>query len=161
MRDSHSLSNDRVSSHDSFRSRISLELNAISRRYGPAALRVSIGIVMVWFGVLKFFPNASPAEDIAVQTLSALTFGSLAGRTLLLGLAVFETLLGACFLAGLFPRIALPLLLVHMLGTALPFVLFPEQLFSHHLLVPTFLGQYIVKNIIIVSAAIVLKRQWR
>ena len=83
------------------------------------------------------------------------------GRALLFGLATFETAIGACFVAGAYRRVALLLLIAHMLGTGLPFLLFPGQLFNHSVLVPTFLGQYILKNIIIVSAALVLLRRWR
>jgi uncharacterized membrane protein YphA (DoxX/SURF4 family) len=133
---------------------------ALVLRHGPRALRVSIGIVFLWFGVLKFFPSVSPAEEIAIRTLRALSFDLVPGPALLLGLAVFETALGACFILGLFQRIALPLLILHMLGTATPFLLFPTELFARAF-VPTFLGQYIVKNIVIVCAALVLRADGR
>lgn len=140
---------------------LSAELDRLSHRYGPTALRVSIGVVFLWFGVLKFFPNVSPAEDIAVQTLTTLTLDIMPGKALLWGLALFETALGVCFVAALYRRIVLPLLFAHMLGTALPFLMFPAQLFAHSPLIPTFLGQYILKNVIIVSAALILHRRWK
>jgi uncharacterized membrane protein YphA (DoxX/SURF4 family) len=40
-------------------------------RYGPMLLRVSLGIVFLWFGILKFFPSASPAEELASRTIWA------------------------------------------------------------------------------------------
>jgi uncharacterized membrane protein YphA (DoxX/SURF4 family) len=138
---------------------LSQRLDELSRRHGPRALRLSIGLVFAWFGVLKFFPSVSPAEQIAVDTLTQLTLSLVPGRALLLGLALFETGLGVCFMLGLYRRLALLLLIAHMCGTALPFFMFPAQLFSH-VLVPTFLGQYILKNMIIVSAALALLRRW-
>jgi uncharacterized membrane protein YphA (DoxX/SURF4 family) len=142
MRDSQPTRlSDRASVVGDLPSRLSAELNAISVHYGPTALRLSIGLVFLWFGVLKFFPSVSPAEDIAVKTLTALTLGAIPGDVLLLGLALFETALGACFVAGIYPRIVLPLLFAHMLGTGLPFLFFPAQLYNHNLFMPTFLGQ--------------------
>jgi uncharacterized membrane protein YphA (DoxX/SURF4 family) len=130
-----------------------------SRRHGPRVLRISIGLVFTWFGVLKFFPSVSSAEPIAVETLSKLTLGLVPERLLVLGLATFETGLGICFVLGLYRRLALLFLVAHMCGTALPFFMFPTELFSQ-LFVPTFLGQYILKNMIIVSAALALLRRW-
>jgi len=76
MRDSQPTRlSDRASVVGDLPSRLSAELNAISVHYGPTALRLSIGLVFLWFGVLKFFPSVSPAEDIAVKTLTALTLG--------------------------------------------------------------------------------------
>jgi uncharacterized membrane protein YphA (DoxX/SURF4 family) len=138
---------------------LSRRLDDLSRRQGPRALRLSIGFVFAWFGVLKFFPSVSPAEQIAVDTLTQLTLSLIPGRALLFGLALFETGLGVCFVLGLYRRLALLMLIAHMCGTALPFFMFPAQLFSH-VFVPTFLGQYILKNMIIVSAALALLRRW-
>jgi uncharacterized membrane protein YphA (DoxX/SURF4 family) len=130
-------------------------------RHSISALRCSIGLIFLWFGMLKFFAGLSPAEDIAIHTLQRLTLGLLSPRLLLLGLATFETGIGLCFVTGVLPRIALPLLLLHMCGTALPFLMFPSETFTHLPYAPTFLGQYILKNVIIVSAGMVLLRRWR
>ena len=161
MRDSHPLIQDQTQSFERTTSEFDRQLDRLSHRHGPIALRASIGIVFLWFGALKFFPSVSPAEAIAVETLTTLTLGLVPARALMFGLAAFETTIGLCFVAGAYHKIALPLLIAHMLGTGLPFLMFPNQLFDHHPLVLTFLGQYILKNIIIVSAAVVLLRRWR
>ena len=44
--------------------------------HGVGVLRTNVGIVFFWFGVLKFFPALSPAEDLAGRTISALSFGA-------------------------------------------------------------------------------------
>jgi len=149
------LSSDRITSEFGPR------LDKLSYTHGPVALRVSIGIVFFWFGALKCFPSVSPAETIAVDTLTTLTFGLIPTRTLAVGLAAFEIAIGICFVSGVYRKLALPLLIAHMVGTSLPFFMFPSQLFADSPLVPTLLGQYILKNIIILSAAIVLMRRWR
>jgi uncharacterized membrane protein YphA (DoxX/SURF4 family) len=145
--------------HDQLLRSLGERLDDLSRRHGPRALRLSIGLVFTWFGALKFFPSVSSAEQIAVQTLTTLTLGLVPGQNLLFGLAAFETALGVCFVLGLYRRFALLLLIAHMCGTAMPFFMFPSELFSQ-LFVPTFLGQYILKNMIIVSAALALLRRW-
>jgi uncharacterized membrane protein YkgB len=44
-------------------------------RHGITLLRVSLGVVFLWFGVLKFFPGLSPAQSLAARTIHTLTFG--------------------------------------------------------------------------------------
>jgi uncharacterized membrane protein YphA (DoxX/SURF4 family) len=129
-------------------------------RNAVTALRVSIGVIFLWFGVLKFFPSLSPAEPLASETLAILTLGIVPSRIALLFLAAFECGIGLCFVTGTFARYALPLLCCHMLGTALPFLFFPTQLFVRFPFVPSFEGQYIMKNLIIVSAALTIRGPW-
>ena len=47
--------------------------------HGVLFLRVSIGIVFVWFGGLKFFPGLSSADQLATDTINQLTFGLISG----------------------------------------------------------------------------------
>jgi uncharacterized membrane protein YphA (DoxX/SURF4 family) len=124
------------------------------------ALRVSIGFVYLWFGVLKFFPALSPAEPLATRTLSMLAMGLVPDHVALLLLASFETAIGMLFLTGRFGSVALPMLYAHMAGTALPFLFFPKQLFLHFPYAPTFEAQYIFKNIIILSSALTIRKSW-
>ena len=44
-------------------------------RHGITLLRVSLGVVFLWFGVLKFFPGLSLAQSLAARTIDILTFG--------------------------------------------------------------------------------------
>ena len=57
-------------------------------RYGLFLLRISISVIFIWFGVLKFFPGASPAESLATRTIEVLTFGLFGEQTILYGLAI-------------------------------------------------------------------------
>ena len=45
-------------------------------RHGLPLLRISLGIVFLWFGALKFFPGLSPASDLAARTIEMLSFGT-------------------------------------------------------------------------------------
>ena len=119
-------------------------------------LRISLGIVFLWFGVLKFFPGFSPASDLAAQTIGTLTIGSISPNTALLVLAVWESFIGLGLIAGRFLRATLLLLWVQMLGTITPLFLFPDQAFARIPYAPTLEGQYIIKNIVLISAGIVI-----
>jgi uncharacterized membrane protein YkgB len=125
-------------------------------RHGVALLRWSVGIVFLWFGALKFLPDASPAEGLAARTITALTGGLVAPAVSLPTLAAWECLVGLGLLWGRGLRVTLALLWLQMLGTLAPLVLFPAETFSRVPWAPTLEGQYIVKNVVLVSAGIVV-----
>ena len=125
-------------------------------RWGLLLLRISLGAVYLWFGLLKFFPGLSPAADLATRTIEQLTFGLIPAETALLLLAVWETLIGLGLIFGVWMRITLLLLFVQMLGTITPVFFFPQEVFTAVPYAPTLEGQYIIKNLVIISAAIVL-----
>src|SRR5512140_898819 len=123
---------------------------------GIALLRVSLGIVFLWFGALKFVPSVSPAEGLATATIGKLTFGLLDARAALLVLAVWETAIGVALVSGIYLRAALALLFLQMAGTLTPLALFPSLTFNRFPFAPTMEGQYILKNLVLISAAIVI-----
>lgn len=136
--------------------RIDRHITKWMARYGVFLLRVSVGIVFVWFGVLKFFPELSPAEDFAAETIEELTFGIVQPGLSLPVLAAWETLIGLGLITGRYMRITLLLLFGQMLGTVTPLFIFPDQTFQTFPVVPTLEGQYILKNLVLVSAGIVI-----
>jgi len=125
-------------------------------RYGLRLLRTSLGVVFLWFGALKFFPGMSPASDLAARTIDVLSFGIVPANVSVPLLAGWECLIGVGLLFGIFMRATLLLLAVQMAGTLTPLVLFPSEVFTHIPYAPTFEGQYIIKNAVLISAAIVL-----
>jgi uncharacterized membrane protein YphA (DoxX/SURF4 family) len=124
-------------------------------RNGINILRFSLGIVFLWFGMLKFFPGISPAEDIAGRTIETLTFGLIKPSLALPLLAVWECTIGLGLITKAWLRLTLILLYFQMAGTILPILFFPHETFKG-LFVPTLLGQYIIKNFVLISAGIVL-----
>ena len=125
-------------------------------RYGLVLLRISLGVVFLWFGALKFFPGLSPAHDLASRTIEALSFGTVHANVSIPILAAWECLIGLGLLFGVFMRATLFLLAVQMAGTLMPLVLFPGEVFTQIPYAPTLEGQYIIKNAVLISAAIVL-----
>jgi uncharacterized membrane protein YphA (DoxX/SURF4 family) len=124
--------------------------------HGTTFLRRSLGLVFFWFGVLKFFPGLSPAEDLAARTISVLTFGVVGPGVSLPVLATWECAIGLSFLSGRFLRAGCALLFAQMAGTFLPLVFFPAEAWAHAPYAATLEGQYIIKNVVLVSAGLVV-----
>ena len=124
-------------------------------RYSITLLRISLGAIFLGFGVLKFVPGLSPAEPLALQTLDILTLGLLPDRVGLFIVAGLESTIGILLLTGRFLRVALVLLAAELVGILSPLVLLPTQMFSPNL-APTLAGQYVIKDIIIGAAGLVV-----
>ena len=125
-------------------------------RYGVRLLRISLGVVFLWFGFLKFFPGLSPATDLALRTMDVLTFGKVPHALAINVLAAWECLIGLGLIFGIALRVTLFLLFVQMLGTITPVFFFPELVFTRVPHAPTLEGQYIIKNLVLISAGIVI-----
>jgi uncharacterized membrane protein YphA (DoxX/SURF4 family) len=93
-------------------------------RYGIRLLRISLGVVFLWFGVLKFFPGLSPAQDLAARTIITLSFGLVPASFSVPFLAAWECVIGLGLIFRLYLRATLFLLFLQMLGTIAPLVLF-------------------------------------
>ena len=115
-------------------------------------ISIAIGVVYLWFGALKFVPNLSPAEGLAKNTIHHLTFGLLADEVSIILLAIWEVGLGILLISQLFKRTAVIIAIVHMVLTFTPFLFFPDEVFTSGPFALTLVGQYIVKNIVILAA---------
>lgn len=125
-------------------------------RNGVNFLRYSVGIIFIWFGGLKFFPGLSPAQELATSTIELLTLGLVPIQISIILLAILEVLIGLLLIIGKYLRFTLFLLLFQMAGTMSPILLFPELVFTSIPFALTLEGQYIFKNFIVISAAIVI-----
>jgi uncharacterized membrane protein YkgB len=123
---------------------------------GPALLRVSVGTVFLWFGVLKFFPATSPAEGVAVRGATKLILGLLPPDVTLWMLAAAETAIGLGLVTGVLLRVALIGFFVHMAGVFSTLLLLPGEMWQGDVPVPTLEGQYIIKNVVLVAACLVV-----
>jgi len=136
--------------------RLDKNLTAHMARHGITLLRLSVGIIFLWFGFLKFFPGLSPAEDLAARTIQVLSFGWVPPPMALTLLAVWECAVGLGLILGVYLRATLLLLWLQMAGTITPLFIFPQEVFSQLPYAPTLEGQYIIKNLVLVSAGIVV-----
>ena len=137
-------------------------INAIDRaiastmtRWGRPALRYSLALVFVWFGLLKTL-GVSPAEELVRETVSWMPFFSAGTWVAIIGW--WEVAVGVLILSNSTTRIAIALLAGQMVGTFLPLVLLPDVTFQARGFpyALTMEGQYIVKNLLIISAALVI-----
>jgi len=123
----------------------------LMERYGLAALRVSLAIVFIWFGVLKVI-DRSPVEDIVKQTVFFLP-----GEPFFTLLGALEIAIGVGLLVPVAPRLTLLLFLGQMSGTFLTLVMLPEQAFQGgNPLLLGVLGEFVVKNLVLVAAGLVI-----
>lgn len=120
-------------------------------RYSVPLMRLSLGVVFFWFGALKLFPNLSPAEDMVRQ---ATFFVDPAWFIPLL--AIWEMAIGLGFITGKAQRLTILLLFLQMPGTMLPLVVVPQMVWTVFPFGLTLEGQYIVKNLVLIAAALVI-----
>ena len=120
-------------------------------KYGLAILRIGLGVVFFWFGVLKFFPGMSPAEDLVRNTVYFID-----PDLFIPVLAAWESLIGLGLITGKFMRLTLLLLFLQMPGTALPIVILPDVVWNSFPFQLTLEGQYIIKNLVLIGGGLVL-----
>jgi uncharacterized membrane protein YkgB len=121
----------------------------LTRRYGVRVLRISLGIVFVWFGALKVF-GVSPVADLVASMMSWLP-RDVAVR----GLGVLEVVVGLGLLGGFAIRVILALFFVQMLGTFAVLVVHARDAFDGPLHL-TLLGEFVVKNLVLLAAGLAI-----
>lgn len=128
-------------------------IRGVLSRYSIDILRVSLGLVFLGFGSLKFIPNASPAEEIAQRTVDTLTFGLIDGSSALVLTAMMEVFIGLTLVTGKLLRTGLVVLAGALIGIMSPLILFFGDLFPGW---PTLEAQYVLKDIVLASAGLVV-----
>ena len=130
---------------------IDLELIHVFRKLSVPVARVGLFTVFFWFGILKVI-DLSPASPL-VQALFEHTISFMPFATFMVLFGLFECLIGILFLIRGTERVVIPLLFLHMITTIMPLFVIPAATWSGFL-IPTLEGQYIIKNILIIAAAI-------
>ena len=119
-------------------------------------LRVAVGAVFLAFGVLKYFPGVSPAENLTKASTHLLTFGLVPDDVSIVAIATLECFIGVCLISGWSMRVAIWLLAIEFVGILSPIVLLPSRLFGGPYGAPTLEGQYVLKDVILVGAGMVI-----
>lgn len=131
--------------------RVDLVIIPFLRRVAVPLLRLSLGIVFVWFGLLKVF-EVSPVAGFVARTVYWVD-----PSFFVPALGVFEVTLGVLLLLGRMMRLTLLLLVLQMVGTFLTFFILPNVTFQHgNPLLLTVEGEFVVKNLVVISAALVV-----
>jgi len=130
---------------------IDLKLIHFFRKISVPIARFGLFVVFFWFGALKVIGMSSASgvvERLFESTIPFMSFG-----TFLILFGLFECLIGILFLIRGFERVVIPLLFIHMITTFGPLYFLPEETWSGFM-VPTLEGQYIIKNLLIIAAAV-------
>jgi uncharacterized membrane protein YkgB len=125
-------------------------INFLRRIFIPSS-RLALFVVYFWFGILKVI-GASPASPMVLELLDK-TMPFMNPDTFLVGFGLFEVLIGIFFLIPRLERLAIILLIPHLITTVLPLFVMQNAVWTNAF-VPTLEGQYIIKNILIVALAI-------
>lgn len=126
-------------------------ITSFLRRWSIPALRVSLGIVFVWFGALKIF-DVTPVADLVASTVYWFD-----PNWVVPVLGFFEIVVGIGLLFRIALRFVLALFAVQMIGTFLVLALLPEISFDGgNPLLLTVEGEFVVKNLVLLSAGMVV-----
>ena len=121
-------------------------------------VRIPLFIIFFWFGILKVL-DLSPATELIIDTVFWMPFLQPETWTIIIG--YWEMAIGLCFLNKKTTLIAVVLMFLQMTGTFLPLIILPDITFQNsNPFLPTLEGQYIIKNIIIITAALIIGRSY-
>lgn len=130
---------------------IDIKLISFFKKISVPAARFGLFVVFFWFGILKVIglsPASGVVERLFTETIPFMSFG-----TFLILFGLFECLIGILFLVRGAERVVIPLLFIHMITTFGPLFFLPQETWSGFM-TPTLEGQYIIKNLVIIAAAI-------
>ena len=130
---------------------IDIKIIRFFRRISVPVARFGLFVIFFWFGLLKVIglsPASGLVEGLFEQTIPWMQFS-----TFIILFGLFECLIGILFLIRGFERLVIPLLFLHMITTFMPLFVLPAVTWSGPL-VPTLEGQYIIKNLVVIAAAI-------
>jgi uncharacterized membrane protein YkgB len=120
-------------------------------RYGLTALRIALALVFIWFGALKVI-DRSPVAELVAETVYWLP-----ADAFMRFLGVWELVIGLGLLFGIGMRVVLALFFAQMAGTFLVFVMKPGEAFEDgNPFLLTVLGEFVVKNLVLIAAGLVL-----
>lgn len=126
-------------------------------RWSTRLAEISLGVIYIWFGALKLYPALSPAEGLVLATVAEISDKvgiPLPATPAFILLASWEVVIGLGFIFRYYRRIAVWMLIAHLPATTLPFLLLPDLVWTRAPLGLTLEGQYIVKNLALLSAAL-------
>ncbi|MDP9110526.1 MAG: DoxX family protein [Candidatus Eremiobacteraeota bacterium] len=122
-----------------------------ARKNSAGLLRITLGVVFLWFGALKIF-GVSPAAELVAKTLFFLP-----AHVAVMGMGIVELLIGVGLLTGFAMRVTLLLFFAQMAGTFLTMIVRPDLTFvDGNLLKLTTNGEFIIKNLVLMSAGLAI-----
>ena len=128
-----------------------VQVVALARPYCLPLLRLSLGVVFLWFGALKV-AGVSPVTELVAGTVP---WFDPSWFVPLLG--IVESALGVALIGGWWSAAVGTLLAAHLAGTFLVMLMQPSVAFQHgNPLLLTTDGEFVLKNIVLLSAALMV-----
>ena len=127
-----------------------LRISLFMRHLGHVLERWALGILFIWFGLLKITGENSASSLIA----KSIYFYEPEKMVMILG--GWELLIGGALLVSKLTRLAVLLLMIRLPGTFLALVLKADLCFEGDFWVPTLQGQYLLKELTLIGAALVI-----
>ncbi len=124
------------------------------RKHADQIARFALFLIFFWFGVLKVF-LLSPAGPLVVNLLHATFLGWIDPNTFVIWFGIFEVILSFMILIPRIERITFAALLFHLFTTVMPLFIIPHEVWDG-ILIPNVMGQYIIKNIALLSLGLIL-----
>jgi hypothetical protein len=118
------------------------------KRLGPSWMRWSLGVIFIWFGLLKII-GISPIEELVRKTSFLVS-----DHLFVILLGFFEVSIGLCMIFQRLCRLGLILFFLQIPGTFIPLFTNPEDCFTFIPFGLTLEGQYIFKNLVLVFGAL-------
>ncbi len=123
------------------------------RRISEPLARLSLFIVFFWFGVLKVI-GTSPAIGLVTELFNETFLADfMTAGTFVVVIGLIEMIIGIFFVLPHFERVAILIMILHMVTTFLPIIMLPDVAWQMPW-TPTLEGQYIIKNVVLVAMAI-------
>ena len=131
--------------------RIDEAVSGFMERYGVMVLRIAVAVVFIWFGVLKVI-DRSPVEELVKDTIFFLP-----EDTFFVVIGVWEIIIGVGLLVPVLLRLTLALFWLQMAGTFLSLIVLPDRAFQDgNPLLLDVTGEFIVKNLVLIAAGLVI-----
>lgn len=113
--------------------------------------RAMIAVVYIWFGLLKVL-GTSPAESLVTRLFDITLAPFMSIQQFLMLLGLMECLIGMLWLFPRITKLAFWVMMGHLFTTFLPVLLLPNETWQSFFSL-TLTGQYIIKNVVLLSAA--------
>jgi len=131
--------------------RIDQRVDYFLRRYSIPALRLSLGVVFLWFGALKI-AGYTPVTDLVARTVYWVDPGWFVPV-----LGVAEVFVGIGLITRRLMRLVLAVFALQMAGTFLVLILLPGVAFqAGNYLLLTVEGEFVIKNLVLLTAGMVV-----
>jgi uncharacterized membrane protein YkgB len=123
------------------------------RKIAEPFARISLFIIYFWFGILKIFDVSAAIPLVRALMEKTFLIYFLTPEVFLVLFSCYEMAIGLSFLVPKLTRFSIVLTLAHMVMTVLPLFLLLDSTWQGFL-TPTLEGQYIIKNLLIITAVI-------